>query len=214
MKTKILLPLALIFFTTTVANAQINEGSYLLGGSISYSHQNDAQNYNAKYNSFYSNVQFGKIVKNNTVAGVILSYGFSDNGTNNKSNQYNAGLFYRKYKVLAKDFYFFGELDALYTHSQSQSDFKIGNNGVKNTSNGGALSFVPGVSYFVCKRMQLELSMPNIASISYAGTKNEITSMSTNSISTTKGNSFSVNANLNSNFLSNFGIGFKFFLGK
>ena len=215
MKTKILLPLVLIFFTTTAANAQINEGRYLLGGSVSYSHQNDAQNSNAKYNSFSSYIQFGKVIKDNTVAGIIVSYGNSNSPSNYKINQISAGVFYRKYKSLSKDFYFFGEADALYIHSQNtQGNFQIGSDATRNTSNGGSASFIPGISYSVCKRMQIELSMPNFASISYAGTKNETTSSNSNSISTVNGNSFSGNVNLNSNFLSNFGIGFKFFPGK
>lgn len=215
MKAKILLPLVIVFLASTAANAQVTEGRFLLGGSIGYTHQDDAQNSNSKYNAFYSNVQFGKVIKDNTVIGIIGSYGFSNNELNdNKSNQYNAGLFYRKYKLLTKNFYFFGELDALYSHSQNETNFKIGSNGTRYSSNGGTVAFVPGLAYSICKRMQLELSMPNLATISYAGTKNETTSTSTNSISTTTGNNFSANANLNANLLSNFGIGFKFFLGK
>ncbi|HET7116188.1 MAG TPA: hypothetical protein VFI29_06840 [Hanamia sp.] len=214
MKTKILLPIAIIFFASTTANAQINEGRYLLGGSISYSHQNDAQNSNSKYNSFYSNVQFGKVIKDNTVAGIIVSYSNSNNNSF-KSNQFSAGVFYRKYKPLAKNLYFFGEGDVLFTHAQNTSGhFQTGYDAQRYLSNGGTLSFIPGISYSICKRMQVELSMPNIASISYAGTKNETTSSVTNSISTVNGNNFSGNINLNSSLLTNFGIGFKFFLGK
>ena len=217
MKTKILLPLVLIFFATTVANAQINEGRYLLGGIVSYSHQNDVQNSNAKYNSFYSTVQFGKAIKDNTVAGIIASYGNSNssNSLSPKTNQFSAGVFYRKYKTLAKNFYIFGEVDALYIHSQNTYDnYPTEYSTQKFVSNGGSVSFIPGISYSICKRMQLELSMLNFASISYSGTKLETTNSISNSTSTVNGNSFSGNINLNSPFLSNVGFGFKFFLGK
>ena len=217
MKTKILLPLVHIFFTTTAANAQINEGRYLLGGSVSYSHQNDAQNSNAKYNYFYSTVQFGKAIKDNTVAGIIASYGNSNNNNSlsTTTNQFSAGVFYRKYKTLAKNLYIFGEGDALYIHSQNTYDNSSTEYSTQRfVSNGGSVSLIPGISYSVCKRIQIELSMPNFASISYSGTKQETTSSISNSTSTVNGNSFSVNINLNSAFLSNVGFGFKFFLGK
>ena len=215
MKTKILLPIIIILFATTAANAQINEGRYLLGGNVSYNSQKNPQGSGVNYESFYSDIQFGKVIKDNTVAGIIASYSFSNNGPTNKSNQFSAGVFYRKYKPLAKNFYFFGEVDALYNHSnQTNGIFQIGNDATRNFSNGGSVSFIPGISYSVCKRLQIELSMPNIASISYAGTKNETTSSITNSVSTGNGNNFSGNIYLNTSLLSNFGIGFKFFLGK
>jgi len=215
MKTKILLPIVIILFATTAANAQINEGRYLLGGSVNYSSQKNSQVSGTKNESFNSNIQLGKVIKDNTVAGIIASYGFYSNGPTNKSNQFGAGVFYRKYKPLARNFYFFGELDASYNHSnQTNGTFQIGNDATRNFSNGGTLSFTPGISYSVCKRMQIELSMPNIASISYAGTKYETTSSITNSVSTVNGNNFSGSVNLNSSLLYSFGIGFKFFLGK
>ncbi|HUZ58122.1 MAG TPA: hypothetical protein VMU83_05020 [Hanamia sp.] len=206
---------SILVCTAITAHAQINEGSYLLGGSIGF---NSSKNQNGSINkneSFYSNIQFGKVIKDNTVAGIIASYSFSNNGPTNKSNQFSAGVFYRKYKPLAKNFYFFGEVDALYNHSnQTYGPFQIGNDATRILSNGGTLSFTPGISYSVCKRMQIELSMLNIASISYAGTKYETTSSITNSVSTVNGNNFSGNINLNTSLLSNFGIGFKFLLGK
>ena len=215
MKTKILLPIAILFFATTTVNAQINEGRYLLGGSVSYNNAKNQQSTGTKAETFYSNIQFGKVIKDNTVAGILVSYGNSNNNSLFKSNQFSAGAFYRKYKPLAKNLYFFGEVDALYTYSKyTQGIFQPGSNGTKVTSDGGTISIIPGISYSVCKRMHIELSMPSLASISYASTKYESHDPSTNLISTAKGNNFSVNANLNSNLFYNFGIGFKFFLGK
>ena len=214
MKTKILLSFAIFFCAAITTNAQINEGRYLLGGSASYNSSNGQPYSNPGYSSLNTNIQFGKVVKDNTVAGVILSYGYTNNGSTNKSNQFNAGVFYRKYKTLAKNFYFFGEGDVLYSHSTFNQQFDIGNNGYKGISNGGIASFTPGISYSVCKRMQMELLMPNLISVSYTGVKTENSIAGTNSIFTTKGHAFSANANFNSNLLTNFGIGFKFFLGK
>lgn len=215
MKTKILLSITLFFFVITAAHAQINEGRYLLGGSVSFNSSKNPQISGSKSQSLYTNIQLGKVIKDNTVAGVLLSYGYSNNGSSLKSNQYGAGVFYRKYKSIAKDFYLFGEADALYNYSKNtQGNFQAGNNGTRYINNGGTLSFTPGISYSVCKRMQMELLMQNLVSLSYGVSKTETTSTGSSAISTSKSNSFSANANLNSNLLSNFGIGFKFFLGK
>ncbi|MEO9021555.1 MAG: hypothetical protein ABI237_10050 [Ginsengibacter sp.] len=214
MKTKVLLSLAIFICAAMTANAQINEGRFLLGGSASFYSSTNLQYSNLKSEALNTSAQFGKVVKENTVVGVILSYGYSNIGSANKTKQFSGGLFYRKYKTLAKNFYFFGEGDAVYSHSTINQEFKIGNNGYKNSSNGGTISFTPGISYSVCKRMQMELLMPNVISLSYAGSKTETTSIGSTSISTTKGHSFSANANLNSNLLNSFGIGFKFLLGK
>lgn len=215
MKTKVLLSFAILFCVATTTNAQINVGRYLLGGSASFNSGTNQQYSPQKYESLNANIQFEKVIKDNTVAGFILSYGYSKNISVTKSNQFSGGVFYRKYKTVAKNFYFFGEGDAVYSNSTGNSgQFQIGNNGYKYFSNAAIISFIPGISYSVCKRMQIELSMPNLASISYTSGKTENTDPSTTTISTVKSHNFSANANLNSNFLSSFGIGFKFLLGK
>jgi len=214
MKTKILFLSAIFFCAAITTNAQINEGKYLLGGGISFSTQGNTVN-SSKNQSLYTNIQFGKFIKDNTVAGVIFSYGYTNLGSYNKTNSYSAGIFYRKYKSLAKSFYFFGELDGVYNYSKNtQGIFEIGNMAQRYTSNGGSVSLTPGISYSVCKKMQIELSMLNLFSISYGGIKTETISPGTSTISTAKANNFSANASLNSNLLNNFGIGFKFLLGK
>jgi uncharacterized membrane protein (Fun14 family) len=84
-----------------------------------------------------------------------------------------------------------------------------------NISNGGVISFVPGLSYQLCKKMQVELIMLNVVSLSYVHIKTVYNANNNNvAPGDYSGNSFGFNANLNSNLLSNFGIGFKFLLGK
>lgn len=215
MRTKVLLSLAIFFCVAITANAQLNKDSYLLGGSASFNSSKGDQYANQKSEALNTSIQFGKVVKENTVVGVIVSYGYSNNGPTYKTNQFSGGIFYRKYKPLAKNFYFFGEGDVVYAHSSNtQGIFQVGSNGTHYFTNGGILSFTPGISYAVGKRMQMELLMPNIVSLSYSKQKTENTSTGINSISTSKGHSFTANANLNNNLLSNFGIGFKFILGK
>jgi hypothetical protein len=225
MKTKFLLTAVILFFVAFTANAQIDKGAVLLGGGVSYySYKSDQPNYyyaNSQNKSVGANIQIGKAVNKNDVAGLILSYNYNKVNAINypdsnayKNNQYGVGIFYRKYKKLLKDFYFFGEIDGEYTHSENlQQNLQNGADKSKTTSDGGRISFVPGLSYQLCKMMQVELTMQNIVSASYVHFKTNYANI-TIPPGPYKGNNFSFNANLNSGFLSNFGIGFKFLLGK
>jgi hypothetical protein len=221
MKSKILLLLTLVVFGGCASNAQTIPGKYFIGGNFNgYSTKNTESSLGSKIQSYNINLQLGKIVKANTVIGVIVSIGyykthiidFPDSNLS-KNNQFSAGVFYRKYKRLLKDFYLFAEADAEYNHIGNSQVYYINGNGLKSTSDGGSLSFLPGISYSICKRMQLELLMVNLINLTYYHEKTEYP----NSIPfrhTDSGNSISFNANLNSNLLSNFGVGFKFLLGK
>jgi hypothetical protein len=216
MRTKILAALAILLTAATGTNAQITQGKYLLGGSVSYYNTEDVQyNGSPATKTFISNVQIGKVFKQNKVAGLILSYTFADNGVATyKVNGYSAGVFYRKYKPLTKGFYFFGEADAVYDYSKTtQGKFEIGSDATSYTTNGGRISFVPGLSYAVGKKLQMELSMPNLFNISYQRVTDEKTFTNSQQILTSKANNFSANANLNASLVSNFAIGFKFLLG-
>ncbi len=220
MKSNILLSLVILCGVTFVSNAQINPGKILLGGSIGYSSNKNSQpgqqaTY-AEYENLYSNIQIGKFIRENTAVGVIFSYGYNKSSTqsnpDNKTTKFNTGVFYRKYKALGRNFYFFGEADASYTYSKNKFVYYQNSANTTNVvSNGATLSFVPGISYNVWKKIQVELLMPNILSIGYSHVKTENVYTNPSSSSSNDGHLFSANANLNSNFLSNFGIGFKFF---
>lgn len=172
-----------------------------------------------KNESLNGNVQFGKAIKENIVVGMIVSYGYANTYLNSpyqaKNSQYSAGVFYRKYKPLVKNLYFFGEVDAAYFHSRAEQGFLMPNNsGALTTSNGVSVSFIPGISYGIGKRMQIELLMPNIVSGNYSHSKIDYSPSPSASSLNHDESSFSFNANFNNNLLSNFGVGFKFILGK
>jgi hypothetical protein len=224
MKTKILLSITFFFCISLTSNAQIKKGDLLLGGTLNFTSQKDVYQffYSAQhYKYLCSNIQIGMAVKNNTVVGLILFYSHSNIHDGNfpdsnyvKGDGYHAGIFYRKYKSLLKNFYFFEEIDAVYTHAKSlQGSMQAKSDLVKTISNGGNILIVPGLSYQICKRFQMELSIPNIFSIYYLSYKLTYNTPPSPNASP-NANNFSVNASLNSNFLSNFGIGFKFFLDK
>jgi hypothetical protein len=212
MKTKILLSFAILFFTAITTQGQITEGKYLLGGAFSlYS----ATNQNS--NAVYANIQFGKVVKENTVVGVLGSVAVSNMNylsSKYKISNYGAGIFYRKYKPLGKKIYFLQEIDALYQHSNDvQTYFLNVDQSLETKTNGFSISYIPGISYAVSKRMQMELTMPNLATVSYTSIKT-IDSRLPSGISPKKANSISANVNLNASLINNFAIGFKVLLGK
>jgi hypothetical protein len=105
-------------------------------------------------------------------------------------------------------------LDASYQYAKNTyTYFSNVDQNLRTTSNGVAFGFIPGIFYSVFKRMQMELTMPNIANISYTSVKTVAGNLPP-SVPEQKTNNFSANVNLNSNLLNNFGIGFKFLLGK
>ncbi len=223
MRTKTLLLVTTFFFTVIISDAQINAGRYLLGGSFSTVTATYPQPYTtSKYKSINTDIQFGKVVKENSVVGVILSYGYNNSYYSHtrdssifKNKQYGAGIFYRKYKKLATNLYLFGETDALYAHSESRQNYYVpGYSDYKTFSDGAVVSFVPGISYAIRKRIQVELSMPNIISLSYTHIHTKFYNDFNPVIPDQKGNDFSLNTNINANNLFSFGIGFKFVLGK
>ncbi len=228
MRTKILLTIAAFTFFVLTANAQIEKGTILLGGSINYYFDKNSQpflynNYDYKNEGVGANIQIGRAIKTNSFAGIILSYSHANSYTTavspdsnfNKSSTLGAGVFYRKYKKLLKDFYFFAEVSGQYQHGETK---QAGSTNVyynsKAASNGGTITFTPGISYGVCKNLQMELLMNGLVSTSYTHIRYNFISGTPPVTSYGKSNSFSINANLNSNLLSGFGIGFKYFVGK
>src|ERR1700759_2551778 len=106
-----------------VTQAQIKKKSTLLGGQIFYYTSNidyswNQSNQKEKDGAF--NILIGRALKDNAVLGVAASYqpstlnNFFNGSTfvNEKVNQYSFGVFYRQYKTLAKDFYFFAQPEA------------------------------------------------------------------------------------------------------
>lgn len=210
---KIIYSFIIFIFIGINADAQIAKGSILLGGQISY------------YNSNYSSVQqtqkttgasfiisVGKTFKENSVYGVNLGYSPNSNKTDNvnidktETNSYNIGVFYRKYKHLDKDFYFFAEFGAAYNYSKSTDSDSSGIKSTTGTQLGGQLYVTPGISYKLLKNFQLEILIPNIISINYTESK---TSSPTQ---TNKQNYFSFNTSLNSSPFNSLAVGFRFIL--
>src|ERR1700704_4130915 len=127
--TRILLILTLFISSTLLTKAQFKKNDILLGGQLSYSYNSSNQKYltgptyDNKATTGYFTINFGKALNENTIAGITLSYipysmnNYNVDGiipTKYQDNGYAVGIFYRKYKNLGKEFYFFGQVSALY----------------------------------------------------------------------------------------------------
>ena len=216
MKKILFIPLA--FIITSDVNAQIKKGTVLLGGDVSYSTSKnsfgDVSSQKVQSGSF--GLSIGKAFKENSVFGISLGYVanrqqyqdiYQVDSSSYNSNIYSAGIFYRKYKQLSKSFYFFGQVDAygfFGNDDNTQSTFFN-----KNKRSGGSISLSPGIAYQLCKKIQMEASIPSIFNISYATTK--WTSNNPQNYPQ-KSSQFSVYSNLRGQSLGWFSVGFRFIL--
>ena len=215
MKNKFFLATIAFLFCSFFVNAQIKQGSVLLGGQVSYANSNYSNISEPTPERQTSNVMIslGKAFKENTVYGLNLSYShyyesyYSGGAINSNQNSdgYAAAVFMRKYKTLGKNFYLFGESEAGYSWSKGTTKNNTNSpdpNVTTSKTSGVHVSFSPGISYQLLKKMQVEITMPDIASLYY-------TTNSSNG-STAKQNNLVFNTSLNSFSLANLGVGFRF----
>ncbi|HSC52791.1 MAG TPA: hypothetical protein VLC98_04190 [Phnomibacter sp.] len=208
----------LLFFSLT-ANGQIKKQSILLGGQLFYyNNKNQVDNLNQKSESGTISLSIGKAFKENKVIGINFSFSpirqsnFLNNGdtTNLTFNRFDIGAFYREYKKLAKDFYFFTQIDGAYITANQTEHYKIASGDVKASQRGGFISLTPGISYQVFKKTQLEIIIPNILSVQYLVTKID---SQVSQVQNSKQEQLLFYSNLTNNTgLGLLGVGFRFIL--
>lgn len=209
--------LSALVMLTIASYAQIQKNAVLLGGQLSYSNnKSDFENLKQKSWNAVAGLSLGKAIRENTVVGFNLNYAPAKQtyqGTNGDSlitstNRYSVGVFYRKYKNLGKDFYFFAEGNAAFIYNVSENS-KSSAIDYKYTQTGGSLALTPGFAYQVCKKLQFEVSVPSLVSLQYMHSKNKTSDVAYNG----KSNNFSVNSSLsNIGTLEWLGIGFRLVL--
>jgi hypothetical protein len=204
-----------LFFLS--ANAQFNKGDLLIGGTLSYSSSKitPANDFGEqKYEDGFFNISLGKAIKENAILGINLTYEPNINTSNygyglatTRTDNYTIGVFYRMYKSLSKEFYIFGEAGVGYNGSTTSTKDSKGNKLSTGTSSGGNIYITPGIAYKISKKFFLELSIPQLFSVSYSSSISKTGSQTTSTI-----DQFYVNANINSNPLNSLGIGFRLVL--
>lgn len=217
MKQTITLVVTTIFCFSISANAQINKGSIMLGGSIGGSLYtvNNPDTVSTKSNGFSFQPVIGFAIDDNTFLGLSLLIGGADNKYyqyDQKRNSYGAGVFLRKYKPLSKNFYLFGEGNLMYSHETYNYSSQY-NNGSEYDSkeNSIYLNITPGVAYSLTRSIQLEAGLQNLLSIGYSSAEENAKTAGNEDY---KMNSFSAGSSLNPVSLSSISIGLRFFINK
>ena len=224
------LTLLVLVFISFCAKAQIKKGTLLVGGQISAGKSDNNYNqsgypfpqpipYFQNDNFKYTNVgvSIGKAVKDNRVIGFNFNtanfkqtffYNLTES-SKAKGNQNEAGVFYRSYRKLGKDIYFFGQANALINFGKTKYNYSssINNSTLKKT--GASLSLSPGLAYAISKKFHIELSMQNLLEIQYISSKQEFTNPANQTL---KSNSYGFNSSLSTGVLGNIGIGFRLVL--
>ena len=200
---KILLSVILSVAVITL-NAQVKKGSILLGGSVSVSNSETQQQttplLKTTNNVAVISPAFGYAFKDNSVAGINLSFGSGTSkqtyGTNpplkDEIDLYGAGIFYRPYLNLSNRFYLFGEFEAGFQNLKREQDL-----GVSSKMNEKEflvfLDLTPGIAFAVNKRFHLEASINNILSLDYETSERTYSNAPTN-VQKTSGFNFHANA--------------------
>ena len=203
MKTRLFI---LSLFFCISAHAQIIKGSILFGGSISFDHDGRSNS-----NTFYGSAQYAKSFKDNNFFGLQVGYGYH-NPINQNLNFYNGGIFYRKYLPIVKSLYLFGEGNfnlgyaRVYSISSNPQSKTIDNN------YSATISLMPGLSFAVNSKLQLEIAFPNIARLYYF---HHVYQNTTSGVSfTTHDNNYGINSSLQLSTFSGIQFGFRFLFQK
>lgn len=215
MNTKTLSFLFSVLLFTSVVHAQVQQGSTLIGGQLSFSTNTadipeNQSHTNNKTGSFQ--LRIGKAFRENSASGISIGLSTYKNATehpvNNelvnvirKGNTFYAGAFHRKYKPLGNDFYFFGELGAGYTFSNTTYIPEE----QKSKAHTVSAQATPGLSYQVLKKAHIELLLPGIANITYHSSRSD-------EQRNNKTRAFSFSSSLQHNPLESLAVGFSLFL--
>lgn len=221
--TKTLSCIALLICLSSVANAQFSKGDILLGGTLSWGSNKNTYSHSPgefENSNGYFNISLGKAIRENAVAGLNLTYQPSTNSYNSVIGKvklittgYTIGVFYRLYKNLGKEFYLFGEAGAAYSGSSSRTEDSLGNKVSQGSSSGFQIYLYPGIAYKISKKFFLEVTIPQLFAASYSSSKTEpVPGVVVPDGYYGSSKNLNIGLYLNSNFLSNLGIGFRLIL--
>jgi hypothetical protein len=152
-----------ILFSFTVS-AQTSKGTVLLGGSVKFAHSKTVNEHDSAKSTTYSlSPNVSKFYKDNRLIGAGISYSRTTGGQS--LNQYGLDVFLRQYLPIGKAFYLFAN-EGLYVDvftNKYNSTVPIR----KEKGVLAGLAFYPGIAYGVNKRLQLEIGLPNMATLYY-----------------------------------------------
>lgn len=211
MRITTLLLLSTIISTSLIAQ---EKGDKLIGGSLSFTKAKGIPIYDtsSKYTSVNFSPSIGKFYKTNRMAGINLYYSHTNyKGQPYKQNHYGAGFFLRQYQPLGKSFYLFAEEGINGRIGKRESRYLYGQSFMEEEKTQSvSLFFFPGLAYGINKRLQLELTLPQLISLEYSHTSNEVKDYPAQP--KRDGKTFSLNTGFSQSGLGNLGFGAKWLL--
>ena len=158
---KMIVVAVLGLFGTQFANAQVKKGNVLVGGNVGFSTNTVEQDGAAgkqTNTAFNISPKAGYALSDKWMVGVFVGTTFStykdeltEPDTESKNNMIAPGVFVRNYHMLGEKVALFGEANVSYGFgSTKQNDTKVYENKEIQAN------IVPGISYFVNKRIVLE----------------------------------------------------------
>jgi hypothetical protein len=170
---KKVLSITLLALFCLEANAQLQKGNIMIGGSLSFSNNSSEQDFatgfsSSEATSFRLSPKAGYLLSDRAVIGLGLGLITSMNEyTSNSSSQEtrSKGLdispFYRQYFSLSDKVAFFAHGTATLGFSKSKSKSQNGTDVDETEGNGTsyAIGIAPGVNYFLNEKWALEASL-------------------------------------------------------
>jgi hypothetical protein len=193
-------------------HAQIGKGSLMIGGQLGYTSNNSraqAPNESFEGDTFGGSLSIGKAIKDRLFVGVELGSGLSNSeqymGYNSHNVYYGAGVFMRKYFDIGKRFFVFTQANSgvsfFDNEATSPMDF------TEDEGYNLLVSFSPGLSYALNRKLHLETGFQSIISASYSRGK-----VKRRSGQLTRHENFSVSTNLNN--LASIRVGLRLLFAK
>jgi hypothetical protein len=220
MRKSLLIVFLLVFLVSAKTTAQLSKGSIWLGGSLNFSstsNQESATTPEAKSSSITISPYVGIALSETSVAGMTLNFREvkqSDFAPFNRHEEYyGAGLFYRNYKNLGKNFYLFANGDLSYTHGRKVQWYRLDRSDVlKARIHTVKLAVYPGIAYAVSRRLHVELMIPDFIAVIV---NDEDIRRELRAVEYSKGHSRSVEVSgMLNNVFSSWGVGFRYLIGR
>jgi hypothetical protein len=221
MKRNLLLAAAIMAFLFP-AKAQIRKGSLFLGGQVGLSTQTYSfENTTDKSNHLFLSVSpaIGKAIRENLILGGSLYFSYYRNASNKviyeQGHSEGAGIFLRRYLLLGKSFYLFGNnaLGAYFNSSNFNSSYAP-YTPYNYTPEGYTIyfSFSPGLAYALTNKLHVEVAFNDLAYARYSYSRQVVIQPQSGVSSNSTVGGFEAGASLNS--LSSLLIGFRVLLAK
>ncbi len=198
--------------TSIVSKAQIEKGNILIGGNLGFT-----SNSSSNTSTLSLSPSFARAYKNNRLAGFSLTY--SHTWQNNKdlnTSGYGASVFLRQYKPLGKSgFSIFAQETLGYNYLDTRQPLEYNSTQYIQRLQfyTTSLSINPGFAYDISSKVQLELLLNNLVSLSYTTIKSSELNNETEFINS-KQNIFNLSSSSNLSELGNVSVGVRFILGR